>query len=93
MSDFGWRRETRVSIESMEERQPYIGGSWQGMLAEHENTPVTNLFQLQLGLRRCCICMAADLGPYVTVYGGLYGPSSRDTYARTTRPPISSSHI
>jgi len=62
MSDFGWRRETRVSIESMEERQPYIGGSWQGMLAEHENTPVTNLFQLQLRLRRCCICMAADFG-------------------------------
>ena len=37
--DFGWKGRTRVSIESMEERQPiYTGvkGGLAGMLAEHE---------------------------------------------------------
>jgi hypothetical protein len=37
--DFGWRRETRVVIESMEEKAAYIHGVLAGMLGEHE-TPL-----------------------------------------------------
>ena len=42
----GWKGRTRVSIESMEERQPIykgVRGALAGMLAEHESPPITQV--------------------------------------------------